>query len=125
MENKIKLFLDDIRAPINCLSYMHTRIGALNPIYKEEWLVVRNYTEFCKAVQENLGEISHVSFDHDLADDHYDPKSDNGYLEETGLDCAKFLIRYYEENNEPLPEFLFVHSMNPVGTTNIINLFKQ
>lgn len=126
MDKKVKIFLDDVRQPNQCLSYMHTRIGSLNPIYGEEWIVVRNYGEFTRAIEEHFPNISHISFDHDLADIHYDPNTQIEsfeYQEETGYDCAKWMIKYYEDNNEPFP-VLFVHSCNPVGTKNIINLFK-
>jgi hypothetical protein len=120
----MKLFLDDIRLPTECTSYMHTRIGSLNPIYLEKWTVVRNYEEFCNTIEMFSDVLTHVSFDHDLADEHYDARNDEGYLEKTGYDCAKFLKQFYTENNLKLP-ILFVHSMNPVGTQNIINLFKS
>lgn len=135
METKqVKIFLDDYRVPTDCLGYMYTRIGNLNPIYSEEWIVVKNYNEFVKAVQENYPNISHISFDHDLADEHYSPAMvhDDDYndlaetfTERTGLDCAKWLKDYYEADPETSLPVLFVHSMNPVGTKNIINLFKH
>ena len=122
----MKLFLDDVRNPSECVHYMYQRIGKLNPIYLEDWHLVRNYKEFKEFVDKNIGKITHVSFDHDLADIHYDPSTwteSFKYHEETGLDCAKYLKQLYEETNTPLP-IMFVHSMNPVGTENIINLFK-
>lgn len=69
----MKLFLDDVRQPAECASYMHTRIGALNPIYLEEWMTVRNYNEFKKALKKHHCKITHISYDHDLADIHYNP----------------------------------------------------
>lgn len=127
-KQKVKIFLDDERMPIDCAKYMYTRIGNLNPIYLSEWLIVRNYDEFCKAVDKNLENISHVSFDHDLADEHYSPVLEENFTEvefkeKTGLDCAKYLKNIFEQSNLKLP-ILFVHSMNPVGMRNIINLFK-
>lgn len=130
----VKIFLDDIRNPVDCLGYMHTRIGAANPIYLEEWVIVRNYEEFAEAIDEHYPYISHVSFDHDLADEHYldvslwDKEGEYeklypSFKEKTGLDCARFLKEYYiKENDRDLP-IMYVHSMNPVGTQNIINLF--
>ncbi len=130
----IKVFLDDVRIPRDCLGYMYKRIGVDNLLYQEDWIIVRNYHEFVKLVDENVGNISHVSFDHDLADEHYhysmNDSSDeyNKYLmsecqEKTGTDCAKYLKELYKEDNITLP-IMYVHSMNPVGTQNIINLFK-
>jgi spore germination protein YaaH len=105
---------------------MQKRIGALNPIYLEDWNVVRNYKDFVEAVTNHIDEITHVSFDHDLADIHYDPttwREGFVYQEETGHDCAVWLKNFYKERGKELP-ILFVHSMNPVGTQNIINVFK-
>lgn len=132
----MKIFLDDYRFPQDCLSYMHTRIGTLNPIYGEgEWYIVRNYPEFVKAIKRFKGEITHVSFDHDLADGHYHKNMQEGVINyasedfssddynKTGYHAAKFLKEVYQTNNLALPT-MFVHSMNPVGTENIINLFR-
>jgi hypothetical protein len=128
-QKKVKIFLDDERIPTMCLSYMYTRIGALNPIYNTEWLIARNYDEFCKLIVENMENISHISFDHDLADEHYSPIMEEEHIEQiefkekTGLDCAKWLKQTFEQNDLKLP-IMFVHSMNPVGMRNIINAFK-
>lgn len=106
---------------------MYKRIGALNPIYLEEWHVVRNFEDFQDIIHVFHEDITHVSFDHDLADAHYDPSTWTEsfvYQEKTGYDCAKWMKDYYTENNIPLP-IMFVHSMNPVGTERIINLFKS
>lgn len=111
---------------------MHSRIGELNPIYLQEWKIVRNYDEFVKAVTEDIDKITHISFDHDLADEHYDPSMfadddyryeeiSNSFKEKTGYECALWLKVFYEENNKPLPT-IFVHSMNPVGTQKIKQL---
>lgn len=129
----MKIFLDDVRQPYDCAKYMHTRIGALNPIYTEgEWYIVRNYDQFCKAIDRFSEEITHISFDHDLADDHYHVSMYHGKeqydkhlsksKEKTGLDCAKYFKEKFKDKQ--VWPTLFVHSMNPVGTENIINLFK-
>lgn len=133
----MKIFLDDVRNPKDCLSYMHTRIGKLNPIYDEDWVIIRNYEDFTEVIEQaHLLEqdITHISFDHDLADEHYsygrdtaqawtEYHSDEGH-EKTGLDCAEFVKDFYKQNGLKLP-IMFVHSMNPVGTQNIINLFND
>jgi hypothetical protein len=133
----MKIFLDDIRDPKECLGYMYRRIGSLNPIYSEGgWYIVRNYDEFIKAINSYYKDITHVSFDHDLADEHYTPEEywndfekskeyqeSRNYVENTGYDCAEWLKKFYKDNNLELP-IMFVHSMNPVGTQNIINVFK-
>ena len=130
----MKLFLDDIRSPEQCAKYMLTRIGPLNPIYLEgDWYIVRNYGQFKTAIMKYIDEITHISFDHDLADDHYDESMYQGKeqyethlaksKEKTGHDCAKWTKEYYTEKSKGLP-VMFVHSMNPIGTENIINVFK-
>lgn len=131
----MKLFLDDIRAPFECAQYMHKRIGKLNPIYLEgEWYIVKNYDQFVKAISLYHKTITHISFDHDLADMHYHESMDQGkeayedhlktVTEKTGYNCAKFMKDFYDRFAIDYP-VLFVHSMNPVGTENIINLFKR
>lgn len=125
----MKIFLDDTRNPIDCIDYMYHRIGKLNPIYTEDWITVRNYEQFkliVEAFYSKFIPITHISFDHDLADKLLD-KDRNELSEKTGYDCAKWFIEYYEGfgDNPPVPfPEMFVHSMNPVGTQNIINLFK-
>lgn len=130
----MKIFLDDYRDPQICLSYMHSRIGARNVVYKEgEWLIVRNYAEFVAAVRKYIKDITVVSFDHDLSDEHYGDDVQNFVtLEEyynrtdrqqTGYDCAKWMLDLYVTIGIPLPEII-VHSMNPAGTKNIEDLFK-
>lgn len=129
----VKIFLDDIRFPKDCLSYMYRRIGKDNPIYLEDWVVVRNYNEFVTAINENFPNISHISFDHDLTDEYmqdYHKNQGNGedmidyssFKEKTGVDCAKYVKGIYNKNEIPYP-IIYVHSMNPIGTQNIINIF--
>ena len=116
-----KLFLDDVRQVRDACYYMP------NPkVYWDgNWDIVRNYVEFVGYIEKNgLPEL--ISFDHDLADIHYevdfrdwnDCTADQLGVEETGLDCAKWLVDYCDKNKLKLPEFL-VHSANPVGRTNI------
>lgn len=119
------VFLDDVRESKDCVTYMHQRIGDKNPIHLKEWIIAKNYDEFVDIVSENFDTITHVSFDHDLANEHYisDQPSDM-YLEKTGLDCAKWLKEFYEKNDTTLP-IMFIHSMNPIGTQRIINEFNS
>lgn len=120
-----KLFLDDKRNPVHCITYMHHRIGWKNPIYlQNDWVICRNYECF-KNTLEDMGLPEFVSFDHDLAIEHYDPLlvesgiySYDGFGEKTGYDCAKYLVDYCMRNKLKLPEYA-VHSMNSVGTENI------
>lgn len=118
---KRKLFLDDIRQVKDACNYMP------NPkIYWEGgWDIVRNYSEFVEYLKSKpLPEL--ISFDHDLADIHYevdfrdwkDFSSEQLGVEETGMDCAKFLVEHCRELKQDLPTIL-VHSANPVGRANI------
>lgn len=93
------LFLDDVRNPPD-----------------SRWDVVRSYEDFVFYIEVN-GCPDIVSFDHDLADAHYDMESSipyDSYKEKTGLHCARYLI---EHNLKPLG--WVCHSMNPVGKANI------
>lgn len=100
-----KLFLDDVRQPPD-----HT------------WDVVRSYDDFVYYI-ETQGVPDVISFDHDLAFEHYPFAEDNPepkkipydrYTEKTGYDCAKWLV----ENGYEIKRWM-VHSMNPVGAQNI------
>lgn len=128
----MKLFLDDVREPRHCTGYMKDRVGDLVSLYSKEWVIVRDYEQFISCVNDHAREITHISFDHDLALSHYSIKmyeSAGEYYqsiegtEKTGLDCAKYMKWFYDENRLEYP-VMFVHSMNPVGAEAIINLFK-
>lgn len=134
MKNIRRLFLDDYRVPLDCVSYMHRHIGARNPDYLESWTIVRNFESFCMNIEKS-GVPDLISFDHDLADEHYADQSiwDNkeayenlseNFKEKTGLDCAKWLVEYCIENNCKIPDY-YVHSMNPVGAENIKNYLEH
>jgi hypothetical protein len=113
------LFLDDVRQPI------HTYHYTLNKSYLMDWDVVTNYDEFVKYVTENgIPEV--ISFDHDLADEHYTPEKNIEYdkfKEKTGYDCAKWLADYCIDNNLEFPGYVLIHSMNPYGSMNIESIF--
>ena len=116
------LYLDDFRDPIDSSYYRN------EPVYANlDWIVVRNYNEFTKKIEE-LGIPDVISFDHDLADVHYE-KQDFDYNDETqektGYHCAKWLIYYCIDNKKDLPAMILVHSMNPAGTQNIWSLFNS
>ena len=115
-----KLFLDDVRRPETTYSYMEL------PIYNEpDWIIVRNYYAFITVIQKK-GVPDVISFDHDLADEHYKQQdfnySDPAY-EKTGYHCAKWLLDYCVDNNEKPPKRVIIHSMNPYGSLNIKSLF--
>lgn len=135
----MKVFLDDLRNPEDCLQYMFPRIGVEFTIYESDWLVVRDYDSFVDGINSLIGdgvEITHVSFDHDIAEEHYVPEEywgdsdksrayqdSQNYKEKTGEDCAKYLKEVYQREGLSLPT-LYCHSMNPIGTQRIINVFK-
>jgi len=121
-----RLFLDDVRNPIDCVLYRK------NKIYLENWDIVRNYDEFVKYILDN-GVPDVISFDHDLADEHYSTTMNdsdryneltNHFKEKTGNDCAKWISEYCVKNGLPLPEY-HIHSMNPVGRENILSTLKS
>jgi|688.fasta_scaffold1628739_1 hypothetical protein len=133
----MKIFLDDIRIPTDCIEYMGKRIGKLTYTYLDyDWNVVRNYPEFVKVIDKFKGKITHISFDHDLADGHYHKNMQKGVINynsedfnsddfnKTGFHAAKYFKQVYDQEKLEYP-VLFVHSMNPVGTENIVNLFKK
>ena len=125
------LFLDDFRNPHDCMSYMPYRIGTHAAMYtQQEWSIVKNYDEFTKWITLN-GLPEMVSFDHDLADEHYSPAMcgdaadyPTEFEEKTGLDCAKWLVDYCIDNKLDFPCFE-VHSMNPVGSDRIRNYIQD
>lgn len=80
-----------------------------------------------------------ISFDHDLADEHYnDYLSDANfelpddqielnyeeYKEKTGYDAAKWLVGYVMENELPIC-YCKVHSQNTVGAENILKYLNN
>jgi hypothetical protein len=118
------LFLDDFRNPEDVILYK----PRCSYYVDRDWVIVRNYDEFVKIIKEKGIPIA-VSFDHDLADEHYgleDYVWNNEYdqfKEKTGYHCAKWLIEYCIDNNKELPKVIFIHSMNPAGAQNIKSLF--
>lgn len=109
----VLLFLDDYRLPKDAGDYMND-----SRYLTECWVLVRTYKEFVRFIEKE-GLPTLISFDHDLANEHYGFNGDyNELKEKTGYHCAKWLVDYCFQRNLPLPEYL-VHSMNPVGRENI------
>jgi hypothetical protein len=134
-KQKRYVFLDDFRNPENCIEYMKL------PIYSElKWTIVRNYNEFILDTTIN-GVADIYSFDHDLADEHYNKEIVKGenyhkivdnykeiydlFDEKTGYHCALWLINYCIDNKKELPNEIYIHSMNPAGSMNIKSLFDS
>lgn len=110
-----------------------------NPFLNEEGKVPKGYDEICWVLNYNefveciemMGLPDAISFDHDLADEHYTPskywsdyeaskayQESQQYVEKTGYDCAKWLVDYCADREHTLPR-CYVHSANPVGADNI------
>ena len=119
------LFLDDVRVPEDVSNYIFP--VELRLLYKlNEWKIVRSHKQFVDHIIMH-GLPGMISFDHDLADAHYEPatwKEGHVYEEETGYDCAKWLVDHCLRTKKELPDFL-VHSMNPVGSKNIKDLLNN
>lgn len=113
-----------MRIPAGAFSYTK------NPIYLDlDWVIVRNYDEFVDAIKEK-GIPDVISFDHDLADEHYGVQENLDeveyllFQEKTGYHCAKWLIEYCIDNKLMISKKVYIHSMNPVGSRNIESLFR-
>lgn len=125
-----KLFLDDIRFPHWCLTYKTQFMPSDRKVYSEDWVIARNHQEFVKLIKEKFaqGEFPNlISFDHDLAPEHYSLVDDQDMdlftpeqlgIEETGNDSAKWLVEFCLENKVSLP-VCYVHSANPAGRERI------
>lgn len=125
---KYYLFLDDERIPQK-VTWVDLPLV--------EWIIVRNYNQFIDIIQKN-GLPEAISFDHDLADEHYieytiahDPNSPtkgninyNKFREKSGYDCARWLAQYCVDNLTPIP-YYYVHTMNPIGGQNIISILES
>lgn len=132
-----RLFLDDIRIPTDVVNYISSSIANEYRIF--DWKIARNYDDFVNHI-EVYGLPTHISFDHDLALEHYTPEeywndynkskiyqNSKSYTEKTGADCAKWLCEYLVETNQKMPVW-YVHSQNPVGADNIksiLNTYKK
>lgn len=114
---KVRLFLDDFREPEDA-AYINP--SKAQEYETEDWAVVKNFHEFVFFIQMN-GIPDVISFDHDLADEHYTPESISYdvFKEKTGYHCMKWLINCILNNKiEKLPE-VYIHSQNPVGAENL------
>ena len=131
----MKLFLDDERFPQDV-----TWVPISHDI---DWTIVRTYKTFTEAIEDYFYHTKElpefVSFDHDLADFHYQVMiEENRYLaenpepdgigslpltfdygrEKTGFDCAKWLVEFCIDHEVKFPNHI-VHSMNPIGKKRI------
>jgi hypothetical protein len=96
----MKLFVDDIRIPIDTT-----------------WIIARSYNEFVKILnKEGFENFDIISLDHDLGD--------TSIPEKNGMDCAKYLIDFSLDFNISLPK-IYVHSDNNVGSENIKSIINN
>lgn len=124
--NFYRLFLDDEREPKQ-VTWVELPPGP--------WTIVRSYDEFVKVI-EARGIPAFVSFDHDLAHEHYRQSmynpdhhysayyTDGTFKEKTGRDCALWLVERCLETKTPIPGYQ-VHSMNPIGRENIVSIMES
>ena len=130
---RYNLFLDDFRDPGVCTDYWTKWMPQNRSLYTQgTWVVVRDYSEFVETVSKKFAEGEFpalISFDHDLADEHYGMISKTDFLdlreyyesedrEMTGRDCAKWLVQFCIDNDVDLPDY-WIHSMNPGGAERI------
>ena len=126
-KEKIRLYLDDVRTPLNMSNEW---VGEL-----PEWQVVRSYDEFVEHIQKNgLENYEIISLDHDLGESamkefyrNVHPNytlNYNNIVEKTGYDCAKWLVEESVNKNIPLPK-VYTHSANPIGSDNIMGYINN
>ena len=108
-----KLFLDDIRIPKDAIGLVPSNMNQF--YWSNDWVIVRSHDEFISWIEIN-GVPDFISFDHDLADEHY--KDLEGTHEKTGYESAKWLVNHCLDKNIKIPDYQ-VHSANPVGKQNI------
>jgi hypothetical protein len=118
MQNKFRLYLDDVRTPTN-----------------KEWVIARNYDEFVAQINlHGLENFELISLDHDLGEtamiEYYTNVKNNYDLdyknihEKTGMDCCRFLVSESIRKNIPLP-LIYVHSANPIGSANMMGYINN
>lgn len=124
------LFLDDCRSP---------REVTWVRLPNVTWTIVRNYASFTQEITKRGYLPSHISFDHDLADEHYADANEGmrrmlagqkayvsptAFKEKTGYDCALWVVDWCMDHKVPLPEYT-VHSQNPIGKERIEGLLRN
>jgi hypothetical protein len=114
---KSKIYLDDVRTPI-----------------QGDWVVVRNYDEFVKKVEEiGLDNIEIISLDHDLGDTAINEWHKNVYYnyelnyenitEKTGMDCTKWLVEQWLYGKTVVE--VVIHSANAIGSANMMGYINN
>ena len=114
---KSKIYLDYVRTPI-----------------QGDWVVVRNYDEFVKKVEEiGLDNIEIISLDHDLGDTAMNEWHKNVYYnyelnyenitEKTGMDCTKWLVEQWLDGKTVVE--VVIHSANAIGSANMMGYINN
>ena len=114
---KSKIYLDDVRTPI-----------------QGDWVVVRNYDEFVKKVEEiGLDNIEIISLDHDLGETAMNEWHKNVYynyelnyeniIEKTGMDCTKWLVEQWLDGKTVVE--VVIHSANAIGSANMMSYINN
>ncbi len=96
------------------------------------WRVAKSYGEFVSYIMD-LGLPEFVSFDHDLAEEHYKvslqenehtgPDYDYG-AEKTGMDAVKWLVDYCIIHKKKFPKYA-VHSLNEAASKRMESYIKE
>jgi hypothetical protein len=126
MKKLFKLLLDDIRS--NPYEDIFKITIDRDYEHNETWDIVKTYDEFVDIIEER-GLPDLLSLDHDLSQDHYRPVNQEAdieyfkFSEKTGYHAAEWLINYCIDNELKFPKYK-VHSQNPQGKKNIINLIE-
>jgi len=126
MANKINLFLDDERKPVDAYPHTHDLSYLMQP-----WYQVKTYDQFTRVITELYTQHSTlpfiISFDHDLDNEHYEylnhPIPYETFKIKTGLHCAEWLYHFCKENNVDIPVWK-IHTQNPAGGENIIKMLQ-
>ena len=104
----MKLYLDDIRNPHQ------------SGYNDSEWIVCKNDKTFKDMFTSFDSIITHISFDHDLANFDSDGNEVSGY------DCLKWLCGYIEDNNLDITNLeIRFHTANPVGRVNMASYWNN
>jgi hypothetical protein len=112
---RVLLWLDDRRDPTEELLARHS------PLKRPYRVVhVRKYHQFVSWVEEN-GLPNGICFDHDLSDIHIRKST---YRERTGMDCAKWLVKYCLDRGLDVPPW-GIQSDNTCGRENIDGLLRS
>ena len=122
------LFLDDERDPQD-VKWIDL------PMH--HWVVVTSFNAFVATIKER-GLPETVSFDHDLADEHYKEYHNahdhmmlsfgtiryHTFKEKTGYEAAKWMAEMCVDKKLPIPTY-FVHTLNDIGKKNIVSILES